>query len=425
MSSRPSSQPKLKRLSARLRQERGALSFAALIACAVSGALLGDLYGQAGPAAKAQDRMAQAHSAGRSAAIYPAAAAKAQLRFDHGKHAAQPCTSCHAQAQTSAKSQDSLAPTMQACASCHGDSSAPAFKRAPLHDCKSCHLNYAIEAAAPITTAAQWQAVRPAPMIAPRPQAKLKFSHAAHQQQPCASCHGADARGQMTSPEATQCATCHNDTIASAACTTCHLEAAGARGRIQTQWRAPGQLSPTKLLPDNHSVDWLKRHGAIALSSGADCLSCHAEQSCASCHQARGATPRSVHPPNFLVIHRVAAQSQEANCTSCHSQQTFCASCHIRTDHVIAQEHAPPPKRSFHPPGWLNSASANNHGVMAKRNINDCASCHQEQDCLSCHRGISPHPATYALSCKRQLEANPAPCAQCHTDLSRIKSLCR
>lgn len=359
--------------------------------------------------------------------IYPKA--PASVRFNHAKHAQVACSSCHTQALTSAKSADVLHPSMSACSGCHSDTKT----KPQLNECAACHISYQVNATeATITTAEQWRAIRPAPMLPAKASPRLKFSHAAHMRAgqdakttsaACTSCHAIDAQGAATMPQAAQCASCHNGSLASDTCSSCHLQAPS--GRLVTSWKTPGALTPTKLLPSDHSVDWIKRHGTVALAQGDDCMSCHAEQTCASCHQARGATPRSAHPPNFLAIHRIAARSQEANCTSCHSQQTFCASCHTRTLNITAEDYAPPTRRKFHPPGWLDKGAGQNHGLMAKRNIDECASCHQEQDCLSCHRGISPHPATYQLSCKRALEANPRPCLACHQDTQRLQSLCR
>lgn len=415
-----------------------AMIFASLISVSLGLTLMSERsHGQApsptSPTPARERAMLKAHASSTRATpsqtIFPKS--PATVRFNHNTHAGQACTSCHAQALTSTKPDDALQPGMSACIACHSDA-----KTTPqLNQCSGCHISYQVNAdSASITTAEQWRAVRPAPMIPTKTTARIKFSHAKHTAHlrgkedkainaACTSCHTMDARGESSMPQAAQCASCHQGTVASDTCASCHLQATS--GRLETSWKTPGQLVPTKLLPDDHSADWIKRHGAVALAQADDCMSCHAEQTCASCHQARGAVPRSVHPPNFLTIHRVAARSQEANCTSCHSQQTFCASCHTRTQNITAEDYAPPTRRKFHPPGWLARGASQNHGLMAKRNIDECASCHQEQDCLSCHRGISPHPATYQLSCKRALEANPRPCVACHQDLQRLQTLCR
>ena len=362
-----------------------------------------------------------------SAVIFPARASA--LSFDHAKHSAQTCASCHGVG--------TRAP-MQTCASCHGASSdaktsgkkvaAPA-----LSDCKGCHQGYNVRAKGAVSAPAQWRAVRPAPMIPKVASARLKFDHATHAKRAgkqagadawCASCHGKASAVRM--PTSDGCTQCHNGTLAQDTCQTCHL--GGANGQMQTDFSpvASPNAKPVSLKPTNHTVNWIKRHGPVAQTMSDTCMSCHGQDTCTSCHQQKAAIPRSVHPPNFLVVHRAAARAANPNCTSCHQQQTFCVSCHVRTRVATSPAAARPPStRKFHPPGWLLSTRANNHGVMAKRNINECASCHQERDCLSCHTGISPHPPGFSSTCKTMLAANPLPCLKCHTNNQTLKAQCR
>lgn len=187
--------------------------------------------------------------------------------------------------------------------------------------------------------------------------------------------------------------------------------------------------SGRRLLPSNHTVDWIARHGQVARAQSQECASCHTEQDCAGCHIEQMAAPFQVHPPNFVTIHSIDARQDLANCTDCHRVDSFCQQCHMESKFSPRPTHTPPAgvgfaQMGFHPPGWLNSSQANNHGVMARRNITDCASCHQEQDCVACHVGINPHPAEFRFECRRWLEANARPCAQCHGDLSALRALC-
>lgn len=184
-----------------------------------------------------------------------------------------------------------------------------------------------------------------------------------------------------------------------------------------------------RLLPANHTVDWIARHGQISRVQAQECSSCHTEQDCASCHIEQLAAPFQVHPPNFITIHSIDARQNLANCTDCHRVDSFCQQCHVQSKFSPIPTHTPPAgpgfsQMGFHPPGWLDSGLSNNHGVMARRNITDCASCHQEQDCVTCHIGINPHPAEFRFECRRWLDANARPCAQCHGDLSSLRALC-
>lgn len=181
----------------------------------------------------------------------------------------------------------------------------------------------------------------------------------------------------------------------------------------------------TALMPDNHDVAWLQRHGSIARSQGASCSECHTERDCASCHDEQVAAPFSVHPPNFDTLHGVDARAGGSSCAECHSLTNFCTDCHIRSEITMRPDASPPARRSVHPDGWSDPDNPNNHGVKARQRITECVSCHTEDDCVSCHTGIDPHPPEFTLNCGRWLRADPRPCAKCHGDLSRLERLCR
>jgi len=300
--------------------------------------------------------------------------------FPHARHLATSCTTCHTKATTSTSATDDLRPELDACTSCH--------------------------------------AVPPAPMLVRRPSTRSprqdgRFDHAAHASAACSSCHAKDAAGEPGFPTADDCASCHVDMMRPMRATTSSTKDAKAM--------QPG----APLLPSNHGVDWLARHGDVAKTQADDCTNCHTPPQCNDCHLTRGAKLLSAHPPNFVFIHTFAARADAASCTECHNQQTFCTACHIRTESVARPPNAPPARQQFHPPGFLDANTPGNHGVLAKRNINDCASCHTESDCVSCHQGINPHPANFSAECKRWLEANPLPCTKCHLDVRALQMMCR
>jgi len=190
----------------------------------------------------------------------------------------------------------------------------------------------------------------------------------------------------------------------------------------------PPGLNPRTgtLMPDDHTVDWLKRHGPQARPQAGECLSCHLEADCITCHVETLADAWSIHPPNYVVVHALDARQNIQDCASCHQAQTFCTTCHIesRVSPDAPYDLQPPANFAMHPPGWLDAATPNNHGVMARRDIFDCASCHSEQDCVSCHTGINPHPPEFRFECRSWLETNPAPCAQCHLDMAPLRAGC-
>ena len=178
-------------------------------------------------------------------------------------------------------------------------------------------------------------------------------------------------------------------------------------------------------MPADHTADWMRRHGAIAMGQGNDCAVCHAEDDCVDCHVESLDQAYTVHPPNYELVHATDATQGLMDCASCHRLDTFCEACHIEAGFAPGLEHAPPTSVDFHPPDWLDSMAPQNHGVMARQDINDCASCHIEQDCVACHRGINPHPPEFHMECDTYLRTDPTPCVQCHTeDIDELGQLC-
>lgn len=338
-----------------------------------------------------------------------------RVRFDHEKHADTPCATCHGAALTSERSADDIRPPMDACASCHAGEKAVSPK---LESCGECHVGHDVRSTKPIRNEADWKAFRPAPMPRMGKTNTVRFDHARHVGlakanggDGCSSCHGSSTSARMKMPSMASCQSCHDGSAngPTADCATCHPTSGKT---LKTN------LPEGRLKPSNHGVNWEKNHGTVAASQPDECASCHLpEEDCAGCHVEEVARPFSVHPPNFLTIHAVDARSQMGDCTDCHRTETFCTGCHTDAKVVTRPIGRPPDRLQYHPPGWLDGSMANNHGVMARRNINDCVSCHVENDCVSCHTGVNPHPPGFQLECASLVKANEGMCRTCHTDV--------
>lgn len=185
-----------------------------------------------------------------------------------------------------------------------------------------------------------------------------------------------------------------------------------------------GAFRSGKKPPPSHTSDFMKRHGAIARASTAECGSCHREQECLDCHQ--GLTrPLSVHSPAYIEIHAQEAYRQSWSCTTCHTPQLFCRSCHALARAGSTGAAAPQPGVRFHPEGWLGRTPGPDHGRQARRNLMACASCHQEKDCVRCHATLNPHPSTFIATCKTLLQRNARACVRCHTNPEALRAICR
>lgn len=337
------------------------------------------------------------------------------IKFDHKSHASQACTTCHAAATTSTRSRDVLHPPKSNCTDCHTTQSPT------MQDCNACHVGYKVA-----KSDKPYQHVKPPPMARLTSNSPIRFPHADHVKRlsktaaskdaVCTTCH--DMSGNNTMPSESTCTTCHTAQNAPNDCTTCHVTDPKTK-RLKTN------LATRTLKPNNHDVDWIKRHAAIAKSMPDNCASCHTEDQCADCHVEQLATPFAVHPPDFLAAHSLSARAEPGTCGDCHNAQTFCLQCHIEADAFTVAPNDPPDRLAFHPADWLEPTAPSNHGVNARRNVVECATCHTEQDCVECHAGVNPHPADFLFSCRQWLDANSQPCLKCHTDLTLLAAMCR
>lgn len=245
-------------------------------------------------------------------------------------------------------------------------------------------------------------------------RAHLVFDHGKHlgtARGNCMRCHVGIAEGdQAMRPTMATCFKCHDDRRQARTCETCHKN-----------------LEDTRTLPATHLAhdgDWVREHGTRAAASSDACGSCHGERFCASCHgktaplvpsTLRFSDPfaGNLHRAGFASRHGLEAKSEPGQCATCH-QPSRCLACHA--ERGVAGD----TKRSPHPAGWLGIDNA--HGREARRDPAACASCHDgagQQLCVGCHAvggvGGSPHPAGW--SSRQPLSA--LPCRLCHPIGSR------
>ncbi len=312
------------------------------------------------------------------------------------------CVTCHHKAPSSKWSSDRLVPDMEVCAPCH-----PAAKNAgplsvPTEECKACH-----------------QSITPKnlPVRNDYPRANIRFSHKAHQQTPCTSCHlgaavGAPPSVSLDVPDMKSCFQCHS----SSPCRTCHLTEKD--GKMITDFGKGELIPPAWLKGKSHGVQWTGTHAKQAGKDSAYCASCHRESFCTDCHSG-ARRPRTVHPGDWMTSHGVSTRIDNPRCTGCHREQSFCLSCHRRSG--VAPDSPPKSK----PPGSISRYHKNmdNRTLMrrAKQDIVSCVSCHSESSCITCHVRYNPHPKDFAKRCKPLAVRNKTSCAKCHTnDVSRF-----
>lgn len=318
-------------------------------------------------------------------AIVPADRSKIII-FSHYFHAdtvGVECDVCHTSVKESTQSSDNLLPKMDVCQTCHDGSTAS-------DSCNVCHQD-------------------PDNAVAfENPKRDIKFNHKHHvenEKLECQKCHiGIDKvnysiRAPHALPEMSTCMSCHDGVRASDQCEFCHTQV-------------------DKLRPLSHTPDWRRMHRTSVRSGDVSCQQCHDDTYCQQCHDLPNAVEShkkstdhyapfspvisgkgsnilsKVHDLNYRYTHAIDARGKVQDCETCHETSTFCNKCHEYERSFMDQ------KPKWHSgPDWGALAGAvgsggGMHARMAKKDIGQCAACHDEQGedptCLLCHRDIHP-----------------------------------
>ena len=345
------------------------------------------------------------------------------IKFSHKTHAdVVECADCHTAVSESTTLTDMLLPKMETCGTCHDVEDEK--------NCKMCHYEDVLE-----------------PLIQKQPE--LKFNHKFHlseQKLVCETCHKGinDVDYAFQSPKVypamSDCYTCHNnETVATNECSTCHT-------------------STVNLIPETHrTADFMKNHKFASMAANANCAMCHDDNFCETCHAATTMldskntakdfyTPYSphkftdnakeqqltrVHDLNYAYTHGIDAKGKTSECRTCHNTETFCVECHASKGGDFASEGFVP--SSHTQPNFViiggYGSGGGEHAVLAKRDIESCASCHDTQgadpNCILCHTdndGIrGTNPRTHVGGFMHNIEGDwhndqGAVCYNCHTD---------
>ena len=254
----------------------------------------------------------------------------------------------------------------------------------------------------------------------------LKFSHALHDEDVieggCSFCHASatlsEHPGTEMIPGHDLCKTCHEQQFTKLQCDTCHRD-------LHRQSDKPSTMF-------SHQGNFIKRHGKLAQDAGR-CAACHDQTYCADCHARTAAVPLSVsfpdnieagyiHRGDFIARHASLAASDPSTCYRCHGAQ-YCKSCHQLSGLAPSAPSATQPTatKRVHGPDIMQPGSPGFHGLLARRDISKCASCHDQgaaSNCVQCHRvgalGGNPHPSNFSWSNKASECRNNGMCAACH-----------
>ncbi|HKI79668.1 MAG TPA: cytochrome c3 family protein [Ignavibacteriaceae bacterium] len=347
------------------------------------------------------------------------------IKFSHKTHIENEveCQTCHDKIATSTKLSDRLLPNHDNCSACHDVEDTD--------NCTTCHFEDINE-----------------PLI--QRKADLYFNHSLHvtdNKLECKQCHKGIGesdyafQAEQPYPVMEDCYSCHNNkTVASNNCESCHI-------------------STVNLVPVTHKVPSFKKgHKFAANSIDANCAMCHDNSSCQECHVATNMITEDnstnnfyqpysatnfvdgtkqqqvtkVHELGYRFTHGIDAKGKTSDCQTCHELNTFCANCHQSDNSdfslggVVPVSHI---KSNFVTIGV--GTGGGNHSVLARRDIESCAACHDVQGadptCITCHldsdgiKGTNPktHPSGFMRSTHGDWhDSDGSICYNCHTSAS-------
>lgn len=345
------------------------------------------------------------------------------IKFSHQIHAEAEvgCADCHSGVSEAISLDSRLLPEKDICAGCHDVDDD--------ENCETCHYEDINE-----------------PLV--QKKSSLFFNHKFHVEEKeldCESCHKGlttvaySSEAKEANPAMDNCFSCHNDiSQASNTCEVCHK-------------------STADLIPGNHKTADFKRNHKFA-NGNDNCQMCHSEDFCQSCHVSTTSidalntkddfyTPFSphklkadvkqqqitlVHDLSYRFTHGIDAKGKSSECQTCHNTETFCSECHNSAGGDFAIGGFVPKSHTVTNFTTIGvGTGGGEHAILAKRDIESCASCHDVQggdaNCIICHvdnDGIrGTNPKTHDTGFMKDSEGNfhnddGAVCYTCHTTAS-------
>jgi hypothetical protein len=317
-----------------------------------------------------------------------------------GPQVGMDCDFCHHSVRESVDDTGQHTPPMKTCLKCHQ-------KWFNDDQCMKCHIIPEAKIP-PVATA-------------------LYFSHKQHlgisgMEDSCETCHTTNRRSTRMSdrniPVMQVCLNCHyhEKQYQDLNCVVCHKDL----------WSIG--LKPMSRF--GHQGDFLQDHKHYTWSQAAVCSQCHTQDDCMECHanqsdeleanmKLHGRTDRQfVHSADYLSRHFLEARNDPALCITCH-RPSYCEKCHhqrgISDIPNVSQSGTSP-----HPPGFSDPVSPAFHGTVARREIANCAACHdqgKDSNCIDCHAvfndAFNPHPKGWTSNKDKY---HDRPCIYCHVD---------
>lgn len=239
----------------------------------------------------------------------------------------------------------------------------------------------------------------------------------------CNSCHETSRKRQdLSIPDLLgayhrQCMDCHREWSHSTACNSCHLPIKDVKGteKEQIAQRLKGRTHPVILEPTKIIYETKTDKGKLATfyhddhtkKFNLDCVSCHKQENCSSCHDVNRITSDNKPGKGDVGTTKRTFEQQHKNCISCHKDES-CSKCHSNEE-MKPFDHL---KRT----GWdLKSY----HAKLS------CQKCHGtkvpyvkiDRRCINCHKNWNTETFKHEVTGLKLDEMhNEFSCEDCHTD---------
>ncbi|MBL7052244.1 MAG: hypothetical protein ISS00_00675 [Candidatus Marinimicrobia bacterium] len=165
-------------------------------------------------------------------------------------------------------------------------------------------------------------------------------------------------------------------------CSDCHANILEDDGEAEKKHWAQSDCRSchATVTPQSHDFLWKSEHG-LALAES-ECLVCHTESGCESCHTLQQFEPKT-HEVDFILSHGMDARNGMFECSTCHESNHDCQICHNQ-QMIMPLDHSQL--------DWvgLNFDNGGWHAYEAMDNPDLCAVCHEpehDSTCQKCHGG--------------------------------------
>jgi hypothetical protein len=210
----------------------------------------------------------------------------------------------------------------------------------------------------------------------------------------CNSCHETDRKREDVSvPDLIgayhrQCMNCHRDWSHSTDCNSCHLPIKDVKGTEKEQLAEklkgkdhPVVFEPTKVVYKTQTDKGKLAtffHNDHTKKFNLDCISCHKQESCLSCHDVKKKSEDEKTKVSDVSKLNLSFEEQHTKCISCHKKEENCSTCHsdnelLEFDHLRSTGWT---IKSYH--SKLTCQKCHGTSIPFAKVDKNCSNCHKD-----------------------------------------------